>query len=765
MMQMLTVPILAKRQIDATNKPAYEETLAGHSQLTVEAFRTMFGTEGNPSRLCQEWLRFFKIKDASDEFLRTMPAICLLHDIGKANSGFQDAIKNRGSQVIRHEHLSGLLLMLPEIQQLLEQCRLDVYLVVTAIIGHHLKADHDGFGEPMSPDAKVFRVYSSEAGDLLAIMGQRLGVQTPRVTIPDVWSFGGGPGCFDLTNSISKVKQDLHQFRRKLDGNTAEHHLLMAMRAALIVADSAASGLVREGHNIQEWISAAFSSDDILDGKAIETKVIEPRVTEVTRQRGDFQWKPFQSASEQLPERALMLASCGSGKTLAAWRWIKARTAKRPVARVIFLYPTRGTATEGFRDYVSWAPEADAALVHGTSAFELDGMFEDARSGKDFTTEDRLFALGYWQRRVFSATVDQFLGFMQHVYRSTCLMPLLADSVVVIDEVHSFDKSLFSSLKRFLKDFDVPVLCMTASLTKARRCDLKDCGLTIFPESPDQFPDLQLEAEMSRYQIRRLENEEGAREIALNALKKGRRVLWVVNTVPRCQRLARELTVMCYHSRFRLEDRKRHHNKVVAAFQPEKDAILAVTTQVCEMSLDLDADVLITETAPITSLIQRMGRCNRHARPGQNKLGEVYFYTPENEKPYAKDELSGTTGFVKEVTGKETSQAELEDLLEKYGPAEVEVERYAAFLESGPWAMAREEQLRNEHEFTVQAILDADIGRYLQMRLEHQPIDGLIVPIPRYFQAITDSRVKNLRVAPATHYSPDYGFLDQEITP
>src|SRR5207302_4600446 len=137
----------------------------------------------------------------------------------------------------------------------------------------------------------------------------------------------------------------------------------------------------------------------------------------------------------------------------------------------------------GFKDYVSWAPEADATLMHGTSGFDLDGMFANApetddRRQRDYEVERRLFSLGYWPRRVFSATVDQFLAFMQYGYGPVCMLPVLADSVVVIDEVHSFDRNMFAALKDFLTNFKVPVLCMTATLTPDRRDDLIACRLT-----------------------------------------------------------------------------------------------------------------------------------------------------------------------------------------------------------------------------------------------------------------------------------------------
>lgn len=755
-------PILAKTPLDA-NQVAEGETLLGHSERTAEVFRFLFGTKDRPSRLCVKWLRFFRIPDASNEFLRVMPVVCFLHDIGKANSGFQDAVRERASsQVVRHEHLSGLLMLTPDIRGLLEQAELNVHLVVAAVVGHHLKADHRDFGGALNSDLKSFRVLSRHVTELLEATFQHVGVRfsAPPI-IPEVWSFGGHTG-FDPTELVSQTKRELHQFRRRLTAEGSQHRLLLAMRSALILADGAASGLVRQGKSIQEWIEAAFDESQLLNGEAIQEKVILPRVAQIERERGSFKWRDFQDAAGNLPERALMISSCGSGKTLAAWRWIEARARQYPVARVIFLYPTRGTATEGFRDYVSWAPETEAALLHGTSGFELDGMFEDPqdpRYGKDFTAEDRLFALGYWQRRIFSATVDQFLGFMQNAYRSTCLMPLLADSVIVFDEVHSFDRSLFSALRRFLQAFDVPVLCMTASLPGRRQKDIRDCGLKVFPGDKEEFVELQQVADMPRYRVEHTQDEESARKKALDSLQEGKRVLWVVNTVSRCQRLAMTLQSLCYHSRFRLEDRRIHHDQVIVAYRPGKTAVLAITTQVCEMSLDLDADVLISEAAPIASLIQRMGRCNRHARPGQNRYGEVHYYMPEDEKPYKAEDLAGTSGFLEAIDRKTVSQSELERLLEKFGPAEVEVEKYAAFLESGPWAVAREGSLRDENEFTVQAILDGDVERYLSLKRDRKPTDGLVVPLPRRF-ARRDTRLRGYWIADSAHYSPKYGFLD-----
>ena len=351
---------------------------------------------------------------------------------------------------------------------------------------------------------------------------------------------------------------------------------------------------------------------------------------------------------------------------------------------------------------------------------------------------------------------------MANSYRSICLLPILADSVVVIDEVHSFDKPMFSALKKFLKHFQVPVLCMTASLPENRKRDLEECGLDVFPQSITEFDDLHAVAGMDRYRVLRVDPSV-CFTLAQAALAEKKRVLWVVNTVKRCQDMARNLQALCYHSRFKLIDRKGKHQKVVSAFRPIGDPILALTTQVCEMSLDLDADVLITEAAPITSLIQRMGRCNRHARPGDKQLGQVYIYDPEDWNPYKKEELAGLQLFLEDIHNQKLSQSKLQCLLELYGPGEVEVERYAAFLECGLWADSREDTFRDEREFTVQALLDCDIDPYLKMRRSKKNIDGFLLPVPRKFARL-DTRVGRYPfIAPSSHYHPDYGFLDHPL--
>ena len=383
---------------------------------------------------------------------------------------------------------------------------------------------------------------------------------------------------------------------------------------------------------------------------------------------------------------------------------------------------------------------------------------------------ERLLAL-LLAKRVFSATVDSFLAFVRNQYASLCLLPVLADSVVVIDEVHSFDRSMFTALEWFLKFFDIPVLCTTASLPADRLKILRDCCvLQVFPHSKEAFEDLQKQSESKRYNLA-IVKELGLLDIVKDAVANRKKVLCVVNTVSRCQEQARDLKayladsgrVFCYHSRFKLCERPCQHNRVVQEF--DKGTVV-VATQVCEMSLDLDADVLITEIAPVPSIIQRMGRCCREPVPKKGRIGKVYVYFPSDVKPYDKTEVEAGEIFVKKLlAGKKLlCQADLANYLADMQVSDPFIEGgYTEFSDAGPYAMAQDESFREGDDFTVDCVLDSDIDEYLLKRTARESnADGYIVPVPRRFARENAKLGRYLREAPLAQYDPDFGFLDEE---
>ncbi|MCA6522298.1 MAG: CRISPR-associated helicase Cas3' [Pseudanabaena sp. M135S2SP2A07QC] len=728
--------------------------------------------------------RFFQLTDEQIPILwATVRLAAFCHDWGKANNGFQDMVrKKRKDQVIRHEHLSALMISLPEVRQWLQNSpegipKADFELVRLLVLGHHLKAvsrkRSDFYTEfckfcSKDKDDDSFVVFSShqQFSKLLKwLCREPFNLPDPIFVIPDNWTFSKNKKGIYVRDFRDRILAEFGQIEMQLSKDESRLRLFMAARVVVLSADAVASGLRRisnlESSSIEkgkevsqkDWITLG-----LLKGKTAQDieSLLEKRKAQIIERKikqgitgFSFEYQKFQTQAATLGDRALLLAPCGSGKTIAAYLWIQKQLESHAGWKAIFLYPTTGTATEGFKDYASH--DDDAALLHGRAEFDLKGMFKnpDERSEKDFLADKRLFALGYWHDAIFSATADAFLGFMQNNYSSLCLLPLLVRSVVVIDEIHSFDAGMFSALIEFLEKFNIPVLLMTASIQNERLKLLKKKipSLKVYPTNEDMkdLDDLQESADAERYSINfernnsKLSKEnpypEELLQIAQQAYRDGYKILWVVNTVARCiliARLLEHLGVYCYHSRFMYTDRVAQHRDVVEAFQSSKaGGAIAVTTQVCEMSLDLDAAVLITELAPASSLIQRMGRCNRKQLPANpNKFGKVYIYNPIAELPYASEAInSGSEMLSKLDLSKPIRQTELSKVLESINLSK-EREKNCLFT-TATWEAYSPNDFRDIENHTVSALLESKVGEYKRLQATKQSTAGIILQAPK----------------------------------
>jgi CRISPR-associated endonuclease/helicase Cas3 len=114
--------------------------------------------------------------------------------------------------------------------------------------------------------------------------------------------------------------------------------------------------------------------------------------------------------------------------------------------------------------------------------------------------------------------------------------------------------------------------------------------------------------------------------------------LVIANTVARAQEIWEELRklklpAILLHSRFRPCDREGIVDQVLS--KNFKGVIVA--TQVIEAGVDIDADLMITDAAPWSSLVQRFGRVNRS---GNKPHARIYWV--RNPRRHTKVKLDGT---------------------------------------------------------------------------------------------------------------------------
>jgi CRISPR-associated endonuclease/helicase Cas3 len=106
---------------------------------------------------------------------------------------------------------------------------------------------------------------------------------------------------------------------------------------------------------------------------------------------------------------------------------------------------------------------------------------------------------------------------------------------------------------------------------------------------------------------------------ALRAAQNGEAVLWIRSTVTNAiddwEQFRRQgVPVILHHSRYADEDRAWLDAQVlgVIGLHGQRRGVVIVGTQTLEQSLDIDADLLVSDACPADVLLQRLGRLYRH---------------------------------------------------------------------------------------------------------------------------------------------------------
>jgi len=492
-----------------------------------------------------------------------------------------------------------------------------------AISGHHLKFP-DPFGDQrQGTSVEVLTGHEQFRALLEAGCGRFHLANAPTLQNRTYSLLSRG----ELRKLLLTLQRDLDH-----DFDKTEKILIASIKATLMAADLAGSALPTKTEDYLSW----------LEGKLGKT-LTKRQVHRLVKNRlGTKEPLEFQSqAARTTGNTVLIEAGCGTGKTVAAYLWASKRAEN---GRLFFCYPTTCTASEGFAGYLR-DPDFDALLVHGRAEVDyrlLENMPQPGHEESELRRSG-LEALETWPCPAVVCTAHTVLGLLENVRRGLYAWPVLARSVFVFDEVHAFSDRLFSYLLRFLQTFrGSPVLLMTATLQPSRKRALQQCC-----EARGRFHVIkgpQVREKAKRYYVMRIDAQ-GAWQCTQSTLRDGGKVLWVCNTINRAMHtfgIASQLglPVEPFHSRYRYRDRLARQRKVIDGFAPEKPAMLAVTTQVAEMSLDLSADLLVSETAPVPAMIQRLGRLNRFEEIPKQPAPAL-FITPENLLPYQEDLWQG----------------------------------------------------------------------------------------------------------------------------
>lgn len=604
-----------------------KETVMQHTDLVVAAWQELRD-------------RYAADLELTDEFWQQGYWSVLFHDFGKICGNFQDMLSGKTgwkNHTVRHEFLSGMFLLLANPEEVSRQP-----LWLFAVFSHHKPLTDALFQQdalrtlvlPKTDFASakvVFLQRSTAAGIPFPLSEKDQSDKIPVITLGGLYKVFEGRILKNLPRRF-----------------TAQHRIdYIFFKAMLNIADWTASA-----H--RELPPGWTFSREFLKEKVIQKLLDEGKVIE------NFKFMKFQEDCLRVGA-TLAVAPTGSGKTEAALLWA---SQKKRFEKIIYLLPTRVTSNAIYQRLIKYFGKDKCAVVHSSALFfqkEIDDKFDDRGYLLDKTffkdvsvcTVDQIltqgFNLGFWEIKTF------------HLFRAK----------VIIDEIHLYEPytlGLIISTIQFLRaQFKTEFLIMTATMPQKL---LKLLQKTMEVDEKSTIRDHELlDKSRNIFEVRETEAD-GVENEVKKWLSNKKKVLVVVNTVDEAIRLYEKyklhtINIMCYHSRFIQLDRQEKEQEILRR-EKTGEAFLLVATQVVEVSLDIDFDVLFTENAPMDALIQRAGRVNRQRKKEGSKVIVFKHQPVVEELIYAGgDFLTKTFNLLKEKQGQKLTERELTELVDK----------------------------------------------------------------------------------------------------
>lgn len=341
-------------------------------------------------------------------------------------------------------------------------------------------------------------------------------------------------------------------------------------------------------------------------------------------------------------------APMGMGKTEAALWFAYKCLAQGLATGIYFAMPTQLTSNmiyTRFNKFLQVILENQclkSQLIHSNAWLAVTTLGEDGDVGGSWFDHRKRSLLAPFG----VGTIDQALMSVVNVRHNFVRSFGLMGKVVILDEVHSYDVYtglLLDELIKQLLDMKCTVIILSATLTKERRRQLVpkfDAEalqeypiITTYSPQTEDILQLPFKADIPTKHINlQLKTRSLCFETAISRLLRGEYVIWIENTVNEAIETYKDFMVhssqnnfKCgvLHSRFTLDDRNQIENQWVPLFGKKNidrycnQGFILIGTQILEQSLDIDADYMVSNLAPIDLILQRTGRLWRHDRPNR----------------------------------------------------------------------------------------------------------------------------------------------------
>ncbi|MFA6878002.1 MAG: CRISPR-associated helicase Cas3' [Fusobacterium sp.] len=480
-------------------------------------------------------------------------------------------------------------------------------------------------------------------------------------------------------------------------------------------------------------------------------------------------------STESTKKHTMVVACTGAGKTDFLFRRCK--------GRIFYTLPFQASINAMYnrvkKDLKNDNPYLDIRLLHAASKISDIGAKRDEK-----------IIQGHIGSSVKILTPYQIAAIAFGTNGFEAIIEDIKNCDIILDEIHTYtevSQSIVLKIIQILKYLGCSIHIGTATMPSI----LYDRIINLLGK--DNVLEVNLDGdqldEFNRHIVYKLKNWDESEKIIEDNIKENKKILIVCNRVANAQNQYKILKAKYYpnvpilllHSRFKRKDRNNKEKLLLGldengnslhTYNESNQACIVVSTQVIEVSLDISFDSMITEAAPLDSLIQRFGRINR--KRSINTIGKykpVYVIAPPEDeklaKPYKLDIIKKSYNVLPDgqVFEEKEMQSKIDSVFTNIDF--MDVENHSIFKQNGNWKIA---PLTNNKKAilldlldidSVDCICESDEEIYMNASYEEQVNMEIST---RYWM------VRNLRqinygsnpfIIPDKSYSEEIGFLPE----